>query len=179
VVLPANLPVVRSDVLLREPENGGPGACDVVAKPAGEWKPIAPLTLPTFAATEAEGIASAAAGGWSIFAQPRFSGGGALLGTQPEQAVSITIPELAPGQYWVDVRIYDYSTGSGTIQVALNGIEQQAAWGSSVGTPGVARVTLLVTTTAPGKQLSVTFERGGQTAVLVDAIAVISEDPGR
>jgi 4-amino-4-deoxy-L-arabinose transferase-like glycosyltransferase len=174
--LPAGATTFRCDVLLAPPAGAGAGMCDVVANING-WTKVGDLRLPAFALFQAEDLAGTArAAGWASYAQPFLSQGGALLGREDALFVSIPIPALAAGQYWVDLLVYDYGTGAGTITAALNGKTASAKWGA-LGEAHVARVTIPMGDVAAGADLTLTFEKGAQPAVLFDAAAVVSEEP--
>lgn len=176
--LPAGVSVVRSDVALAPPAGAAPGSCDIVAQAdAGGWTRIGVIGLPAFALTQVQDLAgSAAAPGWEAYAQPFLSGGAALLGRQPALTLRVPIPAVEAGHYWVDLLIYDYGSGQGTVTATLNGAAATTTWGSS-GPPGVVHVTLAIPEAPAGSELSLTFERGDQPAVLLDAVALTSERP--
>ncbi len=174
--LPAGATVFRHDVLLVPPLAAHPGLCELVANANG-WRDIGRVRLPFFAMVQAEDLAGTErTAGWESYAQPFFSRGGALLERQNSLSLPIPIPEIAPGNYWVDLLVYDYGSGSGTISATLNGKSASIAWGSS-GRARVARVTLKVGHAQAGDQLSLTFDKGSQPAVLLDAVALISQPP--
>jgi len=164
-------------VLLAPPANAPPGQCDLVANVDG-WDSIGSVTLPTFTLIQAEGLANTAgAQGWERYSQPFLSRGGALLERGKSLPIAIPIPKVESANYWVDLLVYDYGSGPGTITATLNGSTATVQWGSSNGVGQVVRVTLEVPDAPSGDQLSLTFDRGSQPAVLLDAVALISEPP--
>lgn len=177
LTLPAGTSVFRRDVVLVPPVGAQPSTCDLVAR-ASVWTPIASVTFPTFALVQAEDLANTAyAVGWERYSQPFFSRGGALLERAKSSTVSIPIPKVGPANYWVDLLVYDYGTGQGTIRATLNGKSVTMPWGTTDGAGGVVRATLEIPDAPPGDQLSITFDRGSQPAVLLDAVALVSEPP--
>lgn len=177
LAIPAGAAVFRADAMLRPPEGARPGRCDLVA---GEGLNVAvgALTVPTFVLTQAESLAGTpGAEGWAAYWQPFFSKGGALLGRLASLPVTIPIEPIEAGDYWADIRLYNYATGEGRITVSLNGREATATWGTPDGKEGPMNLSIPLKDAPAGDKLVITFERGQQPAVLFDAVALTSEPP--
>lgn len=144
--------------------------------PAGIAHDVAPLGVPAFARIEAEEIGAAP---WRVVTQSSFSGGAGLVTTADSSALSLPIPGLPAGRYWIDIRIWAYEEGEGAVVAELNGARSATATWSMPGGeyPRPVRITTTVETALAGDTLELSFMRGTQPAVLVDGIAISSYEP--
>ena len=176
ITLPAGVTDLSSDLFLRAPA-GAAGDCMLsFGSPAGIAHDVAPLGVPAFARIEAEEIGAAP---WRVVTQSSFSGGAGLVTTADSSALSLPIPGLPAGRYWIDIRIWAYEEGEGAVVAELNGARSATATWSMPGGehPRPLRITTTVETALAGDTLELSFMRGTQPAVLVDGIAISSYEP--
>jgi hypothetical protein len=174
----------RFELPVDAPPTAVAASCTVeVATPAGDWRPIAAFTVPAFFSDEPErhftvDPAREKDRGWYTVYQAAYGGGGAVVAEAPFLPLAMPLAQLPPGNYWVDLAVYDYGSGGpNTIVVRLNGVERTAAWGGDGGPAGVRHVVVAVPDVPAGGDLAVTIVTAGQPAVVVDTVTVVGADP--
>ncbi|MCC7363271.1 MAG: glycosyltransferase family 39 protein [Dehalococcoidia bacterium] len=171
LVVPRTADVLRSDVFLQSaPSVRVPAGCQV--RTGG--RDLVGVRVEAVTAVEGETLEVP---GWEPFLNPRFSAGGSLLGRADSGPLAVPIPRLPGDEYWVELRLYDYGTGTGDVTATLNGTAARGTWGSAGGEPGVVRLVLHVPEAPAGNELRLEFAPGGQGAVLLDGVAVSAVEP--
>jgi len=104
-----------------------------------------------------------------------FTEGGSAEAIEPFGPLYLPLPELAGGDFWVDLGLYDEGDGgSNTIRLSLNGVSVDVEWG---GAGGLEHRVVQMKDVPAGANLTIEVVERGQAVVRIDDVVVSTIPP--
>ncbi|MBI3968383.1 MAG: glycosyltransferase family 39 protein [Chloroflexi bacterium] len=108
--------------------------------------------------------------GWTSYEVSFYSGGRAAITKRTGGALQGELLAVPPGDYRVELTVYDYGSGENELAVTLNGQTLPVTW--SGGPAGVRRVVIEFRGNPGGGALRLVPTRIGQSYLIVDSVTV-------